>query len=507
MPAGGSSEARAALGLSPAGVAAFLALHVVVWTVVATLANWSGTLHHDMTEAYDWGREFQLGYAKHPPVFAWVAGAWFAVFPRTDWAYYLLSALNAAGGLAGVWLTAGRLLTRPQQTAALLLTVLTPFFNTLAVTFNANAILLLVWPWTVYAFVRSIQSLRPADGALFGVAAAVAMGSKYSSILLLVSCLGAAALHPRAKAYFTSPAPYVAIAVAALLLAPHLAWAFGHRLTTVTYVFEKQHFSTISALRIAGASLIGSLAFIGLAAAAFGAIAGRNSANMVRRAMAAAGSPRLRWLTVLALAPSLLTVLAGLAVNIKVSTNFLIPAFFFIPIAAIAHSGVVVGAAQLVLLRRFVAGWFIAALVGAPVFAIVVFQRQSDLTTEPRAEIAAWATQAWQDAYHQPLKIAAGTAGYGLGLPFYSPDAPSLFDMFGPAATPWVTPERIASDGMLIVCQVADQACAAKAGELATPAGQHRAVRLAHTVLGWRSPEVGFDVFMRPPVTVGRKQP
>ena len=63
-------------------VAALLCLHIAVWTLAACIGASSANLHHDMTEAYDWGREFQLGYAKHPPVFAWVAGAWFLVMPQ-----------------------------------------------------------------------------------------------------------------------------------------------------------------------------------------------------------------------------------------------------------------------------------------------------------------------------------------------------------------------------------------------------------------------------------------
>ena len=485
--------------LGPRGLAAFLALHLLVWTVVATIAGISGAVHHDMTEAYDWGREFQLGYAKHPPVFAWIAGAWFSVLPRIDWAFYMLSALNAAGGLAGVWALAGRLLPRPQQNAALLLTALTPFFNILAVTFNANAILLLVWPWTVYGFVRSIQSLKPGDAVLFGVLAAAAMGAKYSSILLLGACLVAALLHPRARAYFASPAPYLAVAACLLILTPHLVWALGHRLTTVNYVFEKQALAHKAALIIAGASLLGSLALIGLAGAAYWAAAGKRAGGFLRQALDAAWSRQQRWLTVLALGPALLTVLAGLAINIKVSTNFLIPAFFFIPIAFVAQSGVAIGARQLSLLRRFVAGWFAVALIAAPVFAIGAFMRKTEQTSQPRRELALAATAAWHEAFNAPLRIAAGTEPYGLAMPFYSPDTPSLYDIAAPSATPWVTPERLNRDGLLVVCTEADAACLAAATTIAVAATVHRSIRLTHDFLGRHAKEFGFELIMTPP--------
>ena len=60
-----------------------------------------------MAEAYAWGQEFQLGYNQHPPFWAWVCGLWFQVFPRTGWAFALLSSTNAAIGLWGAWTLIG----------------------------------------------------------------------------------------------------------------------------------------------------------------------------------------------------------------------------------------------------------------------------------------------------------------------------------------------------------------------------------------------------------------
>src|SRR5215813_11902438 len=81
----------------------FLAAHISVCTLVAVIGLWTSPLQDDMAEAWVWGKEFQLGYSKHPPVFAWIAGAWFLLFPHFDWCFYLLSAVNGAIGLAGVW--------------------------------------------------------------------------------------------------------------------------------------------------------------------------------------------------------------------------------------------------------------------------------------------------------------------------------------------------------------------------------------------------------------------
>src|SRR5437763_1583634 len=58
--------ARAAA--QPSILALLLVGHAVAWTAYACIAQSSGAVHHDMTEAWSWGQEFQLGYYKHPPL-------------------------------------------------------------------------------------------------------------------------------------------------------------------------------------------------------------------------------------------------------------------------------------------------------------------------------------------------------------------------------------------------------------------------------------------------------
>ena len=477
-------------------IAALLCLHIAVWTLAAILSGGAGSLHHDMTEAWDWGREFQLGYAKHPPVFAWVAGAWFLVFPRTDWAFYLLSATSAAGGLLGVWCLAGRLLPQPQQTAALLLVILAPFFSVLAITFNGNAILLLTWPWTAYAFVRSLQTGKTIDGVLFGLIAAVALASKYSSILLLVTCLAAAVLHPKAKTYFACPAPYAAILACLAAISPHVLWVLNHGLTTVTYVLDKEHLPLARALAEAGKSMLGALAENVLPVAALWALTGTGVASEFWTVATQAIAVRHRWLALLAVGPFVLTVLAAIAGGLTVSSNFLIPTFFIMPVALLSISELIITPQRLALLWRFVTGWLLAALALAPCIAIVNFLSHQDLTVEPRREIAIEATRIWRETFGAPLKIVAGTEVFSLAAPFYSPDAPHLYIYSPPAATPWITPEAVARDGLLVICTQIDQACQSYA---ATFAAKRRTIRLHRTFFGWPTAETALELFLVPP--------
>ena len=177
----------------------FATAHVVVWTVAMSVARLPGVLWDDMLETYSWGQHWQLGYYKHPPFYSWVVGLWFQIMPRTDWAFYLLSAVNVGAGFAGVWALAGRFLKNGGRLLAVLPLAFMPSYNYLASNFNANTILLSLWPWTVYAFVRSLETRSWRSSAAFGALAAACMLSKYYSILLLGSCFLAALSHPQAR--------------------------------------------------------------------------------------------------------------------------------------------------------------------------------------------------------------------------------------------------------------------------------------------------------------------
>ena len=146
------SDAQARWALTGALIA-----HIAAWTIYGTIALGFGGIHGDMGEAYAWGQELQLGYDKHPPFWAWLTFAWFEIFPRENWSFYLLASLNAAAGLWGTWVLAGQFLRPHQRLAVVLLLMLSPCYSVMALKLNANTILLSLWPWATYFFVRSAQ--------------------------------------------------------------------------------------------------------------------------------------------------------------------------------------------------------------------------------------------------------------------------------------------------------------------------------------------------------------
>ena len=81
-------------------VVAWLAARTLGWALLMT-ARPNPPL--DLVEWLSWGREWQLGYHKHPPLAAWVAEVGRALTPGSFFGIYLLGYLAVALALWSVW--------------------------------------------------------------------------------------------------------------------------------------------------------------------------------------------------------------------------------------------------------------------------------------------------------------------------------------------------------------------------------------------------------------------
>jgi len=483
----------------------FIAFHITVWTLYSIIADSSATIHHDMTEAWSWGKEFQFGYYKHPPFYAWIAGLWFKIFPREDWCFNLLSALNAAVGLVGVWFVAGRFLSGWTRLAAILLLALTPFYNVMAIKYNANSVLLSAWPWMAYFFVRSLETNRARDGVLFGAMAAVSLLSKYSSAFMVFACFSASLLHPDARRYYKTSAPYVAIATCLLLVAPHIWWGVTTGWPTAHYAAGRMAFPygmlLLSVVTTTSASIgLHALAFIALVACF------RNETlGFLKRAAIGFSRRETIWLVLLAFSPSALTLLSGLAGIARISTNFMIPVFFMVPIVMLMASGTELTFEQFQRITRIWTALAITALLLSPFIAYATFAYEQDAAKEPRRELATEVTRMWHEAFGLPLRLAAGSQAYGHGLTFYSPDGPSEFIELRLDLSPWVSASRISREGLLVACLVSDHVCSESASRLATLETCRFKLTLARMFFGRRASPETFEIFMVPPKALSCK--
>ena len=85
---------------------AFLALHAVVWTVLPALFFLNLPL--DLIEGLLYGREWQLGYDKLPPLPWWMLEATYRLF-GPDLFFYALSQATVIAAFALIWVMARQL--------------------------------------------------------------------------------------------------------------------------------------------------------------------------------------------------------------------------------------------------------------------------------------------------------------------------------------------------------------------------------------------------------------
>jgi hypothetical protein len=484
---------------STAPLPLFLALYVLVLVAFATVTSGAGPLHHDMTEAWAWGKEFQLGYAKHPPFTAWVVGLWFAIMPRTNWSFFLLSGLNVAVALAGVWMLASIFLDARGRMASILFLMLTPSFSIWALRFNVNAPLISTWPWTAYFFLRSLETRRIDLSLCAGLVGAVALLTKYYSLVLFATLLLVAILHPERRRYFTSPAPYLTNGIGILVLAPHVWWTISAGFPTVEYAISRTEFEVEIARTTSIKAMCGAVAALGVAAGVYAFAFGAQSATLLRRSVAASFNRQYLWLTCLAHGPLLLTIAAYVFLNARIASGFLLPAFFSLPVVFLVLSRANITDAVFRKMVRCVAAIWLTLVAVSPLIAYYDFTVSEQEHFEPHREVAVEATRLWNNTFGKPLRYVSGDVRLATAVTFYSPDSPSYFVYQNPEHSPWATIAQTHNEGVLFICHESTDWCISGVEAYAGPTAIRSTLEVAPHFLGRAGPSQRFALFMRPP--------
>ena len=99
-----------------------------------------------------------------------------------------------------------------------------PVFNFKGFKYNPDLLQLVTLPLLVLAYLNAFEKRSVRAGLWLGLAGALALMTKYW-VLTMIGAIGLAALiHPARMLFLRSPAPWVAIAVLAVAMTPHLLW-------------------------------------------------------------------------------------------------------------------------------------------------------------------------------------------------------------------------------------------------------------------------------------------
>jgi len=476
---------------------ALLAGHVLVWTWVGVAGRSNLDGPGDMAEAYVWGQSFEWGYYKHPPLSAWIAGAWFSVVPEGHFGYALLAAVNGAVGLAGLGRLARRLLPADWALLCVAAAALTPGLTTLGMRFNANAVLVSTWPWAAACFVAMMQDGRRRDAVLCGLACALAMLGKYYSAVLLASLLVCGLMVPAWRSRFASIVPWLAVATMLLCLLPHASWLLVQHDGPIQYAraaaSESPSAAALRALHFGLAQwLFPTLAF-GLLALA---VDRERRAAAVLAALTSLARPRREAVWLLAVLPIIATMIATLLTGARTASVWGLPIAGGVSLLALSRAR---GTGARIDLRRAARGlcavWVLVVLL-APLLWLYSARLGARAASEPREELAGAVDALWRAEFGGALPWVTGTRALAASVAFYADSHPRYWSLWNAGETPWVETGRVFADGGVVICAVEDSACA----DMAAGWSQRRQqIEVAKHQRGFEFPASRYLLFVLPP--------
>ena len=431
-------------------VIGFAVVHALLWTVILTALKSAQDVHMDVAEAYAWGQKFLLGYGKHPPLSGWVAGVWFRIFPVTDWATYALAMTVLGAGLVICWHIAIRVVDHRRAMFTVAMLAIYPIFNFKGFKYNADLLQLVTLPLFVLAYLDAFEKRTLRSGILLGLAAALALMTKYW-VLTMIGAVGLAALlHPDRMKFLASPAPWVAMVVAVVAMLPHLWWLKQSDFLPLIYagdVYGTRPFA--ETVRLVTTYLAHNIGLLLIPiAAAFIALAWKlqwwksiRRRGIVRETAASAKRPwargpnpgvhlnEARHIWIIQIVVGIVPALAGLIFGIYMKTDWGISLYFLVPLALIAIPSLRVTQMALVRLMGMWLGYSLIMLLISPIFAAQTVRRDgaSGTSFAPRSEFAMQLTEAWRARFNTRWAVIAGTTEVGEPITFYSPDHPAPF--------------------------------------------------------------------------------
>ena len=239
----------------------YLIVFMAVWLILLTVipSVFYTVLPLDTLETIMWSHPFSMGNAKHPPLAAWLAGIFTAVFAHTDFAMYLLSQVMLVVGFVYVYRLGKEFFSTEKAVFSVILLSTVLFYTFDSAKFNVNLPHMALWPMMTFYCCRGVKNDRMADWILFGAASALSVLSKFFGFALLLALFLFILTGRETRKYFRRPGPYVAFVVFLLVLTPYIVWLVRNNFPPFTYIANRvseEHLNPfLNFLRILGESL------------------------------------------------------------------------------------------------------------------------------------------------------------------------------------------------------------------------------------------------------------
>lgn len=432
-----------------------LAIHALAWTILPTVTN--ANLPLDVVEALAWGREWSLGYDKHPPLSAWAAEIAAIIGQRSDIALYALSQLCVVIGALAMWRLARDLLDEGRAAlSTLALMVGVTYMHFTSPEFNVNVLQIPLWGLLFLCFWRAIDRRSTAHWLCVGVLFGAAMLTKYLAAFALPPLALFVLLSPAGRRALRTPGPYLAGVVAALVFLPHFRWMLETDFVTLRYGMARASAGEREILD----HLKHPLKFV--LAQAFACVfalvplllaGGRFSRER------AAPAQRMLYLTLVALGPVLAMAAYSLLTGARLRSMWGTPMLLAVPALLAARMRF---DRETLRARPLLTSWAVLFLLALGAYlldnSVAPAARQDAKRTnfDGRA-LAANIEGEWASRNPGvPLPIVLADEWYGGNVSWYGPSRASVFIHADPERTFWLSDDDVRSRGGMVVWKLAD---------------------------------------------------
>ena len=437
-----------------AAFAAFLALHLVIWTALPALLY--PNLPLDLIEALTYGREWQLGYDKLPPLPWWLVELVYRMVGH-DVAYYALAQIAVVLAFAIVWLTAGELVGAVGALVAVLILDGLHYFHFTAAKFNHDVIQLPLWALAGYAFHAALRRGRMGHWVLLGCAIGLALWAKYFVVVLAAPLALFLLLDRQARPALATAGPYIALALALLITVPHLVWLVRSDFLPFAYASARAAPSrgvldhVLHPLVFALGQLAFLLPALAIAAAVIWPRPKGEEAAMPVAAKADAFDRRI--VTLLAFGPAATTVAISALSGRGAIAMWGYPLWLFLGLWIVLHARTAIEPARL---GRIAAAWAGVFVLFAVVFAasysvLPAIDHRYRAVFYPGDRLADELARRFRAATGRPLTYVIGSMWDGGNVAHYAPEQPRVLIDGDWRRAPWIDLGDVRSKGAVVV--------------------------------------------------------
>lgn len=437
----------------------FVALHIVLWTLVPTAVN--RNLPLDVIELVTWGHEWQLGYFKHPPLPSWLLEAATLIAGNAAWPAFLLSQISIVVAFWAIWRLGSALINPQAALLSVFLTSLIYFYNFPTPEFNHNVLQIPIWALMSLVGWHALKRDCLRHWLLLGLLTGIAVYIKYSMAILVVALTLFLIVEPSARQRLRSKGLWLASLLAVIVAAPHLYWLIDSAFQSLAYASGRS-----AALDSIMDRILGPLGFLGAQVGHHGGLLlvlllGGALLPFWRRGLeepisfACSGTFERRYLLWIAIVPILLIVLLSVIAGTEMRPMWPAPMFSF---TALAMLVVLKTAFFKERFRAMAIGWA-AVYFGTLIILVSMglfgshFIKKPLRIDWPGADIASHFEDRWQTQHKQALTYVGGNAWIAGNVAFYAKARPTLVHLEDWSKSPWADEQSVTCRGILILWQ------------------------------------------------------